>query len=221
MKDEFTRQLPFGGAAESLIIRFLIARGNGVLPVYELETDWTSKGPRLLSADGQLIAPDALVLNRNRCLSWAEVKRKSHFTWHRNSGCWTTGIDRRCFEHYLEIRRRYDFELYLFFLHDDPVPSPEDQRRGCPARCPAGLFCGEIEELQANPNHTSGNYGRGGMIYWRAPRAGCSSPLKLVASMDEVMETIARMPPATDWLTPRERAAKEKLRSVLRSAGEA
>lgn len=57
----FQERLAFGQIAETDIARWLmIARGNIILPIYDIEYE-TGKGPRLFSAAGNLVAQPAYV----------------------------------------------------------------------------------------------------------------------------------------------------------------
>lgn len=153
----FARNLQSGKAGESAIAEWLKGRGWNVMPVYEKIID-EGKGPQVFSADRELVAPDLFVFNGQKCL-WVEAKHKTGFTWHRLTKKWETGIDRRHYLDYLEVRKRSGIPLYLMFLHKggqakDSPPSP------------AGLFSAEILHLSENINHTDYRWGRSGMVYW-------------------------------------------------------
>lgn len=166
MREEFNLAFSFGRIGEQVIARFLMERGWCILPVYEAELDDRDKvgcGPRIFGDGMKLIAPDFLTFKMKNML-WVEAKRKTHFAWYRKEQCWTTGIDRRCFDDYLGIRRRFDFPLWVLFLHESAEPSAEDRRRECPAECPTGLFGQEIEKLADEGKTRSFRNRR--MIYW-------------------------------------------------------
>lgn len=178
---DFERQLAFGRIAETQIAKWIISRGNLVLPVYDVEIE-SGKGPRLFGGmDGELIAPDLLVMS-SKGVYWIEAKHKSVFTWHRNSRRWVTGIDVRHYEHYLKVDESTPFHVWLLFLHQRAEPSPIDKPHGCPKRCPTGLFGRPLLELQSCENHRHNNWGPHGMVYW-----GHNSLTKL-ASLKEISE---------------------------------
>jgi hypothetical protein len=143
--------------------------------VYETEVD-SGKGPRLFSAVGQLVAPDAIVFYGNK-IFWAEVKHKTAFTWHQISGTFQTGIDIRHYEHYLEVAKKTNIPLWIFFLQAG------GQAKNSPPS-PPGLFGNEIRRLERCEHHRSDLYGSTGMVYWTIEN------LKLVATYDQVMSTV-------------------------------
>lgn len=155
----FQGSLALGKVGENDVFRYLIGRGFTILPAYELEI-LQRKGPRIQCPDKCLIAPDCLAMRDKRAV-WVEVKWKAHFAWYRKTEEWTTGIDIHYYEHYLEVRKRFGFDLWVMFLHPDDTPAPADLRYQCPPKCPAGLYGREILELEKVRG-----YRRNGMIYW-------------------------------------------------------
>lgn len=167
---EFQKNLAFGQMAESAIACWLRARGNLILPVYDIEYE-TGKGPRLFGSINKLVAPDLLVFGSKEIL-WAECKRKSVFSWHRKTGKWTTGIDLRHWADYAKVQEQSRLPVWLFFLHEGNNPDVRDQRQGCPTACPSGLFGNSLSHLKQHVNHTSEprnggtGWGHSGMVYW-------------------------------------------------------
>jgi len=167
---KFESQLKIGRVAEGLIARWLIERGASVMPVYEIEVSH-GKGPQLFRAGADLVAPDMLVFN-SKGICWVESKHKSVFSWHRLTQKWTTGIDLRHYEDYIEVAKQTDAPVWLMFFHRESKPSANDAQHGCPAVCPTGLFAGDLAVLVLNENHRSpphnGSTGHGktGMVYW-------------------------------------------------------
>lgn len=156
----FEAKLAEGRVGEGLIASYLRSRGANILPVYEIEQP-NGKGPRVFSADNrQLVAPDMFAFaGGGRCF-WVEAKYKDAFTWHRNTQKWTTGIDRYCYEHYLELRRKSGIQIYLMFLHRG------GQAKDSPPDSPSGLFIGELDYLSRHVNHRHPNFGRTGGVFW-------------------------------------------------------
>lgn len=170
----FDVKLAEGRVGESLIASFLRSRGVNILPVYEIEQP-NGKGPRVFASDNrQLVAPDMFAFaSGGRCM-WVEAKHKDAFTWHRNSQKWTTGIDRYCYEDYLELRRKSGINVYLMFLHRG------GQAKDSPPSSPSGLFMGELDYLSRHVNHRHANFGKSGGVFWAI------DTLKKLATLDEV-----------------------------------
>ena len=170
----FRDSLETGKVGESLIAKWLLRRGNSVLPVYEIAEN-QFKGPSLYSAQGRFIAPDMAVL-RGGGFIWVEAKHKSAFTWHRQTQRFVTGIDRSHYHAYIEVGKITSAQVWLFFLHRDGTA--KDTPAGLIS--PTGLFCGEIQYLAKHINHEHDGWGRSGMVYWAA------QSLRLIAPLDEV-----------------------------------
>lgn len=160
----FEQNLAVGQMGESLISRWLQAKGNAVFPAYQVEHH-TGKGPQLFAASGDLVLPDLLAFKAGR-IHWLEAKHKTCFTWHRISQQWTTGIDLRHYNEYQEVAYRTGLPVWLLFYHPSAEPSAADLAHGCPPRCPTGLFGNDIEVLTSTENHRSDRHGRSGMVYW-------------------------------------------------------
>ena len=185
----FADKLAFGKVAEGFIANWLMARGNSVLPVYEIEKS-TGKGPQLFGMDASLVAPDMVAFTENGVV-WIEAKHKSVFTWHRNTKQWTTGIDLRHYGDYLKVAKKTRLPVWLMFFHKNQTPSDNDLRMGCPKQCPTGLFGGDIFDLVPRENHRTPpldcfrdgakGHGNSGMVYWS------HSKLKQLASHDEIV----------------------------------
>ena len=174
----FDKQLATGQLGESDIALWCKSRGNCVMPVYEKEID-TGKGPRFFTPEGQLVAPDMFIMPP---MIWIEAKHKTHFTWHRKTSRWVTGVDLKHYQDYREVQRISGRPVWLLFLHRESLPWHKDQDAGCPPRCPVGLFGNDIEKLAANENHRHDNWGRSGMVYW------AERTLKRLATLDEIQQ---------------------------------
>ncbi|MBQ2263234.1 MAG: hypothetical protein II336_17970 [Loktanella sp.] len=161
---KFEQALAFGQMGESAISKWLQSRGHAVFPAYQVEHQ-TGKGPQLFAASGDLVLPDLLAFRAGE-VRWFEAKHKTCFTWHRISRQWTTGIDLRHYGEYQEVAERTSLPVWLLFWHPKEQPSDNDLAFGCPAKCPTGLFGGDIAELTQCENHRSDRHGRTGMVYW-------------------------------------------------------
>lgn len=163
----FARSLEFGRVAESDIARWINARGGSVLPVYEKEIH-EGKGPQFYSSVGEHVAPDMFVFP---ALEWIEAKHKTVFSWHRLSQRWVTGIDLHHYEAYKRVQDLSRRRVWLLFLHRSNIPDPRDvgdnkAGKGCPPKCPTGLYGGSLGYLSRHVNHRHSNHGRHGMVYW-------------------------------------------------------
>lgn len=169
-----------GIVGESLIARWLRARGCTIIPAYEKEID-TGKGPRLFAPDRLLVAPDMLTLTPfpKTPIVWVEAKHKDVFSWYRIGGYWTTGIDLKHYRDYCAIADTYPYPVHLFFLHRSER-STKPQFALDPWPCPTGLFSQDIAILRANESHRSDRHGRSGMVYWNV------SALRFRASLADV-----------------------------------
>jgi len=178
----FQDKLRVGRVGEGAIARWLRKRGWFVLPVYDLEMAF-GKGPRLLAPDTELIATDMFAFRMagtSHTAHFVEAKHKTVFSWHRNTGRWTTGIDLHHYEHYLQVDERTPWPVWLLFLHSSNVPDARDVAHGCPPECPTGLFAGELSALKTCENHRSDKHANG-MVYWS------ESKLTKKATLEEVL----------------------------------
>lgn len=159
----FQESLATGKMGESIIAQHFLSLGYSVLPIYE-KTENEYKGPVLFTPhSGALVAPDMLVFKGNRVL-WLEVKYKSAFTWHRNTGEWVTGIDLRNYEEYLTVQQeRPEWPVWLLFLHREGTLAKDTPSGMVP---PTGLFGNTITYLQEHEHHRHSNHGTSGMVYW-------------------------------------------------------
>ena len=169
----FQEALEIGKKGESLIARYLLARGYSVLPIYE-KTDCEHKGPVLFSPiSGALTVPDMLAFKGAHVL-WIEAKYKGAFTWHRNTGEWVTGINLHHYQQYLTIQNeRPEWPIWLLFLHGDGIA--KDTPEGM--KSPAGLFGNALAYLHENEHHRHANYGTSGMVYWSVDALKFLAPL--------------------------------------------
>jgi hypothetical protein len=177
----FQKQLAFGQIAETVISRWLMSRGLIVLPIYDIEYH-TGKGPRLFSADGSMIAPDILVIGKNRQAIWIEAKHKTVFSWYRIGKRWVTGIDLYHYRQYLEVEKRIQWPIWILFYHESGTPNHIDLVHGCPSSCPVGLFGAPLCDLakKENQSHASNRHGKSGMIYWG------EGNLRLLATKEQI-----------------------------------
>lgn len=161
----FEEHLAQGRLTESAIVRWLRSKGHGVITVYEIEHH-TGKGPRYLAPANTYVAPDILAFTKDGPVLWVEAKHKTVFSWHRITGRWVTGIDKRHYGEYLKVAEHSGLDVYIMFYHQSEIPDSRDLQNGCPFNCPVGLFGQRLEYLSRNINHTSDRWGSSGMVYW-------------------------------------------------------
>ncbi len=154
----FHEALAQGKVGESEIARWLIKNGKNILPIYEI-SDYQFKGPALYCANGDsIIAPDMAVFSE-KGLVFIEAKHKNAFSWYRNKGIWTTGIDKHHYNQYILFRNRLGFPVWILFLHRGGVAKDSPPS-------PAGLFGNNLSILSKCIDHESDRYGKHGMVYW-------------------------------------------------------
>lgn len=176
----FKEQLDYGKCGESKIAQYMKGRhGFSVLPVYEV-LEGNYKGPRLFCKDENLVAPDMLCMKPGKTF-WIEAKHKSVFTWHRNTGCWTTGIDKHHHRDYMNVAESTGHRVWLMFLHESDEPDARDLPYCAGRKCPTGLFiCDVFEDI----HHEHHGWGKHGMVYWDLSqlRKVADVPLEVIAS---------------------------------------
>jgi len=157
----FKDSLSYGQIGEGRIANWLKLRGYCVMPVYEKEVD-NGKGPRIFMPPSyieNLIAPDMFIFNKEKAM-FIEAKRKSAFSWYRNGGYWTTGIDLKHYLHYCKVEEISPFKVYLMFLQEGGRAKDSPQS-------PSGLYYNSLEFLRDNEDHRSNRWGNHGMVYWK------------------------------------------------------
>ena len=170
----FDSQYSYGKVTESAIAKWLAKKGYAILPAYEIIDD--KKGPRLFLLNKKLVIPDILAIKPSYIL-WVEAKHKNAFTWHRITNKWTTGIDLKHYEDYIQVTKITNLPIWLLFLHDGK------QAKDSPPNSPAGLFGNALDILIKTENHRHSNWGLSGMVYWARECDG--GGLKEIVSYEE------------------------------------
>jgi len=156
----FKEALDHGQAGESHIANYLKSKGCTVIPCYEKIMD-TGKGPQIFRPNGSLVAPDLWCFShKNKDFFFAEVKTKTGFSFHRLTRRMTTGIDIRHYNHYIEVLKEFEKEVFMFFLQMGGKVKDTHVIQ------PSGLYMGRLSELMHKENHRSEKWGRSGMVYW-------------------------------------------------------
>jgi hypothetical protein len=115
---KFQVNLAFGEEGEKQVAEMLLDKGWPVIPLYQYETN--DAAPSLFLAEKDLILPDLQVFGKENNLMWVEVKRKRQWVRYRNNI--ETGLNKRHAEHYLEIEKKTDAPVYIFFIHEKEKP---------------------------------------------------------------------------------------------------
>lgn len=132
MPSAFEKQLAYGQEGEHIVARWLIGRGATVAPLYQFTGHGSA--PFILWDDSgravRATLPDLQCYRQGK--AWfSEVKRKRQWWYGEHI---ETGVDRRHWRAYLNVRRQTDIPLYLFFLHE--------------VKEPTGLFGAEVLALE-------------------------------------------------------------------------
>lgn len=172
----FSDNLNQGKAGESAIARWLTRKGYAVLPVYEKIIE-EGKGPQLYLCDKSLIAPDLFVFAKRQL--FIEVKHKSAFTWYRIKQVFETGIDKRHWNDYLQVRDIVGVPIWILFLHK------HGKAKNSPP-CQGGLYGADIDLLRKTISHEDDRWGRSGMVYWTREEDG--GPLKKLANYEDLAQ---------------------------------
>lgn len=159
---DFHENLSTGRLGEDVISCWLRKRGSHILPAYEVELGG-KKGPRFFSSEGgQFRAPDLLAVAKTG-ITWIECKTKTAFTWFRIGDCWQDGIDKKCWQDYIEVEKLSQFPVWLLFLHRPGEHLAKDTPDG--KIPPVGLWGNSLANLRAEIDHVSDRWA-GGMVYW-------------------------------------------------------
>ena len=157
----FNDSLKFGLGGERIVAEIMRARGWTVVQVGGQHGEY--QGPRIELPMGlTLVSPDLIIMKNGKTF-WIEVKRKSVFSFHKNSQKITTGIDLDKWIDYLEADRYGSFPLWLFFLHES------DTVRDAPdgiARPKTGIYFGQARKLKQTELHRHRNFGSHGGVFW-------------------------------------------------------
>ena len=155
--NNFDKQLVTGKIGESEIARWLMSKGNNILPIYEVAKG-QYKGPTVYSANGEsIIAPDILAFS-DKGIVWIEAKHKTGFTMHRKTDRWTTGIDLHHYFEYQKISKLIDWPVWLLFLHKGGQAKDSEVS-------PSGLFGNSLQYLVEHENHRWTKT-KPHMVYW-------------------------------------------------------
>ncbi len=153
----FSKQLQIGKTGETEIATWLLGRGHGVLPIYEIAEN-QYKGPALYSGDNTIIAPDMMTIKNGKVL-FVEAKHKEGFTWYRRTASWQTGIDIKHFNEYMQIEDVTKIPVWILFLQKGGYAKDSE-------KSPAGLYGNSLAFLKNNTDHFSDRHGKSGMVYW-------------------------------------------------------
>jgi hypothetical protein len=128
----------FGLEGELTFERMARALGLHTIAQYDYIDNGEPKGPRMHGRLENYVLPDFDVLGNGARL-YAEVKRKSVPTWHRNSKQWQHGISYRHYQHYLKVEEISGTPVFLVVIE---VGGP----------WPGSVMCRRLKDLP--PHHT-------------------------------------------------------------------
>lgn len=149
INDYFEAKLAESRKYEVALSNWLQARDFWILPTYDYSGLADDKAPRLLKLDRGLIVPDLLAAKDGR-FQWFEVKLKSCAALYRKTNTWQTGIPRRHYLHYRELKLATGALIWIVFIHRQ-----ENQVR-----------CGEIGQMRVSQTDERNVMSRGGMTFF-------------------------------------------------------
>jgi hypothetical protein len=171
----FERSLFIGEKGEELVTLFWLSRISSVMRV-------DPNSLRLLTPAGELTQPDMFIFPE---LMWIEAKRKKAWTWHRNTRCWTDGIDVHHYHAYCRVQEQTRRPVIVMFLHLSANPDPRDLEAGSEPQCPTGLFGVKVDRpIHHDSCKDEPNGSKSGMVYWESAR------LTQFATLDELTALI-------------------------------
>lgn len=171
LRRSFEEQLERGREIEKAVAKWLMNRGQRVLPVYDYSGLAEGKAPKFTAAiqSESLVLPDLLAAKAGKS-TWFEVKFKERADFTKITNRLETGISRRLFEQYQRVEVESGCPVWLIFAH-----KREDELRG-----------DALQRLAATARfYDGGRMGRGGMVFfdYRA--------LKFLARFSEVVNGLA------------------------------
>lgn len=118
MNKTFADQLNFGREIEKCVSRWLMKRGESILPVYDYSGLAEDKAPKLtnLHSSDSLVLPDLLGFRMGRGM-WFEVKFKDSANFTRITGRLETGISKRLWDQYWRVAAISGLPVWLIFAH--------------------------------------------------------------------------------------------------------
>lgn len=117
----FYQKLMFGQDGEKQVAEYLIniEKRNKVLPLFQFS--YGSSSPFISSIEGEIIAPDFLILDRGK-YSYAESKRKQKWVLYNKNTARETGLDVKLWKEYMRLVRSTGAPIELYFLHEIEEP---------------------------------------------------------------------------------------------------
>lgn len=186
----FNRTLKFGRDGERVVAEWLIEQGYAIIRTADISVSGLG-GPRVERAGHGFILPDLQVVGQGMT-KWVEVKTKSQDVLYQRTGELRQGIERRNFNHYIDVQDKTGVPGYLAFLVLNKGQS-----------VPPVLRMAPLDRLSQHGRGHVGNTAlfNGEMIWW---------PIDIFDSWDIdggslVAQPPEPMPPATThaWDAPR------------------
>lgn len=187
----FNHALKFGRDGEKVVGQWLIEQGFGIIRTADIAT--AGLGPRIERAGFGFVLPDFQVVGDGMA-KWVEVKTKSKDVLYQRTGELRQGIERRHFDHYLDVQDKTGLPGYLAFL----VLNKGN-------RLPVVLRMGPLDRLNEHGRAHVGDTAlfNGEMVWW---------PIDIFDSWDIEQGVLVAQRPATvhPWDTPREATRVER-----------
>jgi len=163
--------------AEEIVMQWLTLRAGFICaPICKIDEE-EDRGPRLsLPNEHMLPSPDGLCMKpiaetisvpqstpgffKEIDLFFEDTKLKTKLSYYRKNRRWQTGIDKRCWHHYSELKRITDIEVLVFHLVM-PTSLEDAKSQGAPMEympAPSGLFVHSISQPYSDDFR--------GMVYW-------------------------------------------------------
>ena len=188
MSEPFSTRLASGKEAERAIANFLRDQGHSVLFAAEVPVN-AFRGPQLYYPGGSVPLPDLLVFPIAQSGFFAEVKLRENASWHRSTGNWQTGIENRYLEDYLKVAEYTSLQIFLYFVQVKSKPSSADERYGCPAECPTGIFKAEAKALAESISHRWQHGFTQPRVYWNLADLEQVAPLEAIRQFNTIDST--------------------------------
>lgn len=151
--NDFETKLAQSREYEIALAKWLQAeRGFYILPTYDYSGLAANKAPRLICEKHGLVIPDLLAA-KDGTMRWCEVKTKESADLYRISNTKVTGMPKRHWLHYQEVKQLSGCMVFVFFIHT----------------LEGVVLCDEISILAHKINHIydGDKMDRGGTIFFR------------------------------------------------------
>lgn len=159
-RQPFPERLARADVAERAVAAWFEERGR-CATLYSAQPPSAAGGPRLVTLDGEHVAPDLLIVRpRDGRATLIDVKERHRWTWHHRSAEWVTGFAANYLEDYGKAGVASGLPVWIGFLFHLKTSDPN---AASPA--PDGLFVGRLDRLVEHIHHEH-DTGREVICYW-------------------------------------------------------